>query len=338
MGGKALSCEAVRLTKEDYERLAAQVVERLKAAFPGRRVHAIESYRSKADFGDLDVLVESRGDDPHAAARALDAVEVVRNGPVTSVGVRVRPEVAALDGNVFQVDLIEIAPEAFEFAARYFSNSDLSNLLGRIAHAQGLKLKHEGLVYRFREGDHCFREIVLTRDYLAALPVLGYDPGRYAQGFEDLDEIFRYVASTPFFNRDIFLLENRNHVARTRDSKRPTYNAFLKWCAARPDLPAFEYPSDKNAWLPRIMAHFPGFEAQHEQAAADLARQREHKRRFNGAFVAALTGLEGRELGRLMQHIQASFPGAQALQDFVLAATPQALEEMVRRAQREMAG
>lgn len=132
MGGNALSHTSVRLTKKNYQRVADDVVARLKAAYPGNRVYAIESYRAKADFGDLDVLVESTGYDPFKAAEALGAVEVVRNGPVTSVGLVVRPDIAELDGNVFQVDLIKMEPEAFEFASFYFRHSDTGNLLGRV--------------------------------------------------------------------------------------------------------------------------------------------------------------------------------------------------------------
>jgi hypothetical protein len=108
MGGNALSHTSVRLTKKNYERVAHAVVTQLKALYPNNRVYAIESYRAKADFGDLDVLVESVGYDPQKAAEAIGGVEVVRNGPVTSVGLVVRPEVAVLDGNVFQVDLIKM--------------------------------------------------------------------------------------------------------------------------------------------------------------------------------------------------------------------------------------
>lgn len=334
MGGNALSRETLRLRKTEYDALALDAVARLQAAFPQARVHAIASYRNKPDFGDLDILVESTDYDPHRAAQALDAVEVVRNGPVTSVGVVVLCGDQAPNGPVFQVDLIESEPESFDFAACYFSYNDLSNLLGRIAHALGVTLRHDGLVYYLRDGDYLFAEIVLTRDYLHALPFMGYDPARYQQGFDGLEDIFQFVASTPFFNPDIYLLHNRNNASRVRDRKRPTYNAFLRWCAERPGLTAFVYPEDKSAWLPRVMEHFPDFAAQYQQAQQDLARQRELKSRFNGAWVAQLTGLEGKALGALMQQIKASFPSVQAFHDFVLHSTPDERAQWVHRIHR----
>ena len=331
MGGNALSVGSVRLARPGYERLASEVVAILAQAFPGKRTYAIEAYRAKADFGDLDVLVDSTDFDPHRATQALGAVEVVRNGPVTSIGVRIDSARPALEGNVFQVDLITIGPESFDFASHYFRNNDAGNLLGRISHAMSIALRHDGLVYAYRDGDYRFRDIVLTRDWGEALAFLGYDPARYTQGFDDLESIFRYVASTPFFNPEIFLLENRNARARVRDRKRPTYNAFLAWCDSRPDLPRFEFPENKAAWLPRIVEFFPRFQAEHDKATADLSRQRELKARFHGEFVARATGLEGKALGEAMRRIKDSFETPEAMHDFVLASDDGVLAERVLR-------
>lgn len=55
MGGNALSYTAVRLTKKNYERMAADCVAKLRALYPSKRIEALGSYRSKADFGDCDI-------------------------------------------------------------------------------------------------------------------------------------------------------------------------------------------------------------------------------------------------------------------------------------------
>lgn len=332
MGGNALSVASVRLTKKNYERMAQSCVEKLRAAFPKGRVAAIESYRAKTDHGDLDLLVSTdHGYDPFLAAQALNATEVVRNGPVTSVGVKVREDVEELEGNVFQVDLIAIDEASFDYAAGYFSFNDLGNLIGRTAHAAGLSHKHNGLWFYVRDGDYKFREILLTRDYAEALRFLGYDPARFEQGFEDLKEIFEYVSGSAYFNADIFLLHNRNAQSRIRDRKRKTYTEFLKYCEATPNLPSYAYPEDKSAWLPRIAKAFPHFQAEYDQALADLAELRAVKAKFNGEWVSELTGLQGKELGALMKRFKESFETVEALREFVLAKTPAELELRVRK-------
>lgn len=341
MGGNALSCTSVRLARRDYERVASGCVSKLRALYPGRRIEALGSYRSKADFGDCDILVEGGEPyDPHVAAAALDAVEVVRNGPVTSIGVIVRPEVPEKDGNVFQVDLIRMESEAFDFAMGYFGHGDTGNLLGRLYHACGLALRHDGLFYYVRDGvngDYKFREIALTRKFEEALPFMGYDPTVFAKGFDTQEDVYRYVASSAYFNPAIFLLENRNAKSRVRDRKRAMYMQFLKFCEAHPGLTAFQYPTDKSAWLPRIAEYFPGFQAQYDQALVDLAQLRAVKAKFNGNWVAQLTGLQGKELGALMKRFKESFESPEAQRAFVLESDRATIEARVRQARTEVA-
>lgn len=334
MGGNALSCGSIRLPKATYLKVADDCVSRLRTLYPGRRVQALGSYRAKADFGDCDILIEGgQHYDPETAAVILGAREVVRNGPVTSIGIKMRHDVDWLAGNVFQVDLICMEAEAFDFAVGYFGHSDAGNLFGRIAHAMGLTLRHDGLYFYFRDGDHKFREILLTRDYGLALQFLGYDLAPFRAGFDTLEDIFRYVASTPYFNRDIFLLENRNARARVRDRKRPTYMEFLRWCETQAELPAFEYPADKAAWHGRIAEYFPHFPVTLESARFDLARLHAVREKFNGELVSQWTGLEGKALGVLMRALKESFQTTDALQAFILQRPLPELEARVREVQ-----
>lgn len=336
MGGNALkNTPTRRLDRSDFEAVSRAVVDGLRAALPGARVEVIPAYASKADFGDLDLLlsaehVAAAGGWPRLqelATTLFNATEQFKNGDVLSFDFRASAQQHEAG---FQVDLIAQAWVSYDYALGYFSFNDLGNLVGRTAHRAGLVHRHDGLYYYLREGDYLFRDIVLTQDYDEALAFLGYAPQRFREGFETLEDIFCYVAGSAFFNRDIFLLENRNNQSRVRDRKRKTYTSFLAWCEAQPDLPAYAYPPDKQAWLPRIAAHFPAFQPAYDQAMADLAVQRRVKARFNGAWVSELTGLQGKALGLLMKHVKGSFGSRQTLDDFVLASTPEELAQRVR--------
>ena len=319
MGGNALSYDSVRLAKADYERMAEVCTSKLQALYPGKQIHAIEAYRAKETFGDLDILIESTGFDPFVAASKLDAIEMVRNGPVTSIGVLVRPEKATRDDNVFQVDFITIAPDSFDYAKSYFAHCDQGNLVGRLFHATGLSHRHDGLYYYFRDGGYKFREILLTKDYCQALLFMGYRPDTFKAGFETLEDMFVFVASSEFFNSAIFLLENRNAQSRIRDRKRPTYTAFLKWCEDTHGLPNYRYPASKKDWHTRLEEFFPGFLAKYAQGERDLAELREVKAKFNGGLVSAWTGLEGKELGKVMAAWRNKFDSTEAMHRFVLS-------------------
>ncbi len=332
MGGNALKSHvAVRLSKTDVDRVAERCLVALQTLYPSGRFAVIEAYREKADFGDLDIALTAHDYDPLQAAAALGAVEVVRNSSVTSIGVQAYPDAPhEPGGDVFQVDLIQLGADEFDYALQYFSFNDLGNLIGRTAHKAGLTHGHNGLWFYLRDGDYLFRNILLTRDHAKALAFLGYAPERFAQGFNNLEEIFEYVAGSEFFNRDIFLLENRNHQSRVRDRKRKTYTEFLKWCEARPELPAYQYPAEKRAWMPRIAAHFANFQAEYDDAMAELERQRAVKARFNGQYVTELTGLQGKALGILMKNFREAFVDEAAMHTYILQTSTDALAVRIR--------
>lgn len=341
MGGNALSTKSHRLPAPLYHQVARDVVTALKRVYPGR-VKEIPAYNQKADFGDLDVLIESSPEyDPFKLAEALHGREVVRNGDCTSVGV-------TIDYFYFQVDLVKVPPESYDFAFCYFSYNDVGNLLGRIAHKAGFKLGHLGLLYPMRdheEGTHLLGEPVVTRNFYEALSLMGYNPEPYRHriesglGFNDLEEIFRYVVSSPFVNPDIYILDNRNHAARMRDRKRPTYQKFLKWLQEQPEwlVPKFPWGASgtkeralqKEGFLNRAFALNPEFKTDHYEIQMDYLYRQEVKAKFNGSFVSQWTGLEGKKLGGFMAWMKRAM-GEGTLYAFVWKSSELQVEELVR--------
>lgn len=220
----------------------------------------------------------------------------------------------------------------------------MGNLLGRIAHKAGFKLGHLGLRYVLRDpdnSDHVLAELTITRDWAETLRLLGYDPVHYQAGFEggfaSLADIFDYVTSSPYCNKDIYLLENRNNKARVRDRKRKTYQAFLAWLETVPAnaLPCYDW-ADKETirqqFLGEALARFPAFKEAYLQALADWRAEQAFRAKFNGKLVAEITGLTGKALGSVMQQIRNSFPGKAAMRDWVRDASSDAVVDRVKQA------
>lgn len=346
MGGNALQVESVRLGAKRYRIVEQQVMHQLAQAFPERRIESVMAFAAKADFGDLDLLIAGGcGYDPVAIAAALHATEVVKNGDVTSIGVKV-------DEGVFQIDLIQTPIASFDFCARYFGFNDMGNLLGRIAHKFGAKFGHLGLLYPIRDPEnasHLITEVPITMDFDLALRLLGYDAEQYEimrrdGGFQSLTDIFAYVVSSPYFNRDIYLLENRNHASRIRDAKRPTYNAFLVWVDAQPvgSLPAWPWAEagsaqrehQRQAFLHAAFSACPDFKLAYDAAMAQLQRKKTLKRRYNGTLASAVTGLSGKALGELMAGVRTSFQNEAAFEAFFLHASDDEIKACFSRHRR----
>ena len=147
----------------------------------------------------------------------------------------------------------------------------------------------------------------MTQDFDAALQFLGYDPARVHEGFDTLEEIFEYTMSSRYYSRDIYLLRNRNHTARTRDKKRPTYRAFLKYIAERDGGHNASYAKDKSEYLPHIFRNFPHAEREYSDHQFRYQRKARIKKKYNGRLVSEWTGLQGKELGRAMTLFKGMF-------------------------------
>jgi hypothetical protein len=328
----------VRMEADRFHPLASKLTTDLVERF-GARAHVIPAYRSKPDFGDMDILLEMEkvllpGDTGPEQRAALEEFAYnncnarVFSPNDTVISFDYRDTTADTDG--LQVDLILSPAAEFDAALAYFSYNDLGNLIGRTAHMMGCSYGHRGLLYPFRDGNYLFRTLMVTSSPDEAMRFQGFDPARHHQGFENLAEIFDYASSSRYFNRDIFLLENRNHTSRTRDRKRKTYREFLEFLELHPELPAFPYPEDKSAWLPQLFAAFPKFEADYHQAHADLDQSRVVKELFNGAKVSAWTGLSGNALGEVMSRVRDSFATTADFHDFVVRSNEEDLRAKVR--------
>lgn len=326
MGGNALSQPSVRLNRGEYSRLVEEVSDRIMQTLM-TRFEVIPAYELKPSFGDMDILIYP-GFDQGDIARALGATEFKRNGDVTSYGVET-------SGGLFQIDLIRAAPEQFDFSLGYFSFNDLGNLAGRIAHKAGFKLGHRGLIYVLRDqtnSDQVIDEIMVSMDWKAALGFFGFDANRYDHGFAFLDDVFKFVAASPYFNKEIYQFDNMNHISRTRDRKRPTYNQFLQWIEEKPDLPQFDW-SDKESirseFLERALTHFDGFKERMNDSMAKHKRTIMVKSKFNGGLFAELSGLEGRELGRAIKGFRDSFGSDALLNEWVIGANPSEINQKI---------
>lgn len=240
MGGHAMKNYGVeRLTKEQYD----EVLSALTITLPYKTV-AIPSYRAKDSFGDCDLLTTATDEAfEKSLSKDFTFLGKKKNGSVTSYALKY--------GNFppFQFDLIKAREYSFKFHYNYLSYNDLGNLIGRVAAAFGFKFAHDGLyilawydhkgeersVARVKEeaktNDHAEHrmEKLFISNFDEALEFLGFDNLRFAQGFNTIDEILDFVASSKYFCKDFFLFENRNHDQRKRDVKRPTYTRALEY-------------------------------------------------------------------------------------------------------------
>lgn len=312
MGGNALAPFGARRVDKDTAAAVAEHMHRVLADIAAKygayyQCSLIPAYFEKQDFGDLDFIIDSKFADKVSHEDLLLELERAfgasipsrQDGPVFSVGI-------PLDGGgCLQVDLIETPSAITQSSIDYYSWNDLGNLVGIIAKSFGFKYGHAGLAIMLLDGTHMFAELSISTKTKDILTFLGYDFSRWEKGFNSREEIFQFVVSSRFFNKDIYLLENRNHSARTRDKKRPTYTAFLKWLEKHPGgLTHFEFETDVSKNLSRLFYYFPETKIAYDQAHQDLEDGKYLKKRFNAAVVSRVTGRNHIILGEFMDYFR----------------------------------
>lgn len=205
MGGKAFpNLKTVRLGKNEFEVMVNLCLSSLTTRFPENEFRGIVSYRNKETFGDLDILWCGPQQNIDNVCGTLGAIKYFDNGPVVSYAVPIDAD------QIFQVDLIRVDCRHMESAFSYFAFNDLGNLLGRIFHRAGFKLGHKGMLLVVREDgnqSHALAEIEVTSSWKEALEFAGYDFERWSKGFDDLEDVFKFVVSSPYFDKKIFSLE-----------------------------------------------------------------------------------------------------------------------------------
>jgi len=309
MGGNALkNCETRRVSAEEYEVISKEVVDLLnKLNDPEASITPIISYSSKPDFGDIDVLFEIRHgfsytDLASEISKAFNSKEIVPNGNCIS---------AEYKG--FHVDVIKTPTPEFHTSVVYFAYNDLGNLMGRIAHKMGFKYGHRGLVYQFRTTeDHVFEEVIVSTNMSDIFKFMGYDFPQWERGFNTVEEIFIFASSSPYFNKQIFLLKNRGHISRIRDKKRKNYGLFLKWVEDRGGLPEYPWPSmderggrrASEEFLQKAFNSFPSFSVKYGDVVKRVEAYNKYKSLFSGDHVRTLTRLEGVELGDFIKYLK----------------------------------
>jgi hypothetical protein len=296
MGGNALKIKTRRVNADEFKEIEKDIYEKLESIGIFSKVP--KYFKNKSDFGDIDVLVlnEERLTED-VIYDLFRFTELVKNSNVWS-----------FDYKGFQVDFIFCNSQEYSTSFFYFSYNDLGNLLGRLYHKLGMKFGHKGLLYPVKRGSANYGELVVTTNFKKILHFLGLSFDEYLAGFSSLEDIFKFVSKSKFFNPDIYLFENVNHRSRTRDKKRSTYNAFLKWCKTEPNLNHYQFSDNKSDFFPLFKEWFPSFVKELEILEQKIDRTEAFKRIYNGNLVMTLTSLEGKELGFFMNQF-ASFQG-----------------------------
>lgn len=337
MGGNALkSTFTRRYEKKEFFVLWEELKEKLKSAFD-TDVELVVSLNNKEDFGDMDILVLNYGQIPRPEEikkileDEFNANEVFRNSTIYS-----------FDYKELQVDLIFTPTRNWETSQIFFAYNDLGNLMGKIFHKLGLSYGFEGLKYIYRINDsRILEEFVVSKDMPKIFSFIGLSWERFQEGFDEVEDIFEYVISSPYFEPSSFYLENLDQKNRKRNKKRKNYALFVQYIEEKfgkddkDRSKRYHYDPDKEKYWPMIHEHFKD-DIDFLGKLEKLNKKEEYRlnvaAKYNGRIIMELIPeLSGAELGRFIKDHRIYIPTEVycSLDDVVYMNTAEDVKEMI---------
>jgi len=299
MGGKALNKYGVfteRKNTEEFNQIGYELNVRVFFDLT-LFTTVVTCYRTKADHGDLDLLIEVPAD---VQINWKDYIQ----GAFKPQAINCNGGVYSFDYKGFQVDFIPIPKSKWETALVYFSYDPLGNIMGKTYHKFGLSYGWEGLFYKYRNPHGTNSEdILLTNDARRIFAFGGYDYDRYLKGFDTLEEIFKFCIDGKYFDSEMFKMENLKSIDKKRNRKRGSYHLFLNYIKDNGINAHHPFFEDKFTYVFSIDKSFPEVNLIDKINAlvAKDARAKAIADKFNGELAMEwIPGLKGKELGVAM--------------------------------------
>jgi hypothetical protein len=321
MGGNAMKnigANAIRRSTDFMNGLYDEISPALDRF--GIESYMVRAYAEKPDHGDLDILVKTLDN-----ARLVDFIETHECPCYFNNGV------ISFSYKDTQVDFIKIPNDEWESSKFYFDFDPRGNLVGKIAHKFGVSFGTFGLNYKYRGGDgRSVKDIRLCSDPIKIMKFLGFaEP--IPMEFTSLKEIYDFVISSEYFDSDIFAMENLSHIDRKRNSRRPSYHAFLEYIKTF-HYKKYDFTADKSVYIAWISRWFP--EANLENTIFELEMKdkedSEIRSKLNGHDVADMFKItDGKLIGEILEMFKQSIDKSSMWKDYRTYALSNSKENII---------
>ena len=305
MGGKLF--ELGRTPQEEYVKIEKELLDYLSHKFPvgeGKDVpyRIPRYYRSKPDFGDVDILLSNE---------VIDDWKTLREDIVKDLGptdYECKSWLSMAYKNQIQVDFMPIDANLLIPTWQFLCYNDLGNLLGKHYRRFNLKYGEKGLFYVYRRDEGGYKkDIFLTSDMKRILGFLELSFEEWDAGFETLEEMFEWVIACKYFTCVPF--RNLTKVTSKRARLRTTMKKFVEYVEEKNIQKAYPF-EEKSVYIPKIIEYFPDVPLENliQQEKELEARANVIKSKFNGKLVMAkYPELKGPSLGKFLAKFKESF-------------------------------
>lgn len=302
MGGNALKTK--RLMAKEYKELESDIVSRISKIFPDNKIAVPKYFSAKESFGDMDILFEKNMN----IEDILEKIEKEFNPSKTFYN---KDHSYSFENSDFQIDLIFIKPEDFDFAKEYYSYNDLGIFIGRIADSFGIKYGSAGVYYTLGkiQNNHNFFQnkdkIMITKDYTEALELLGFDPVRYKKGFATMQEIYDFTTDSKYFTKASYQRESQNNANFHRNKTRKNFIEFQNMLKDKFEDKNLPFDHYREIGIDLVNAKFPDFKDRYNAYVADCNTNMLFSERFNGKRILKVANITDLEISSVLAQFKA---------------------------------
>ncbi|WP_420575074.1 hypothetical protein [Kordia sp.] len=291
-----------RMPKVKYRKIEKEISAYLSKKIGADNFLIPRYYDDKADFGDLDVLVN---------ISAVADWEQVKTQIISDLNIQQHKSVGNVFSTVYknlQVDYFTKQEAHFLATYNFLSFNDVGNIIGRIFRRFNLKYGEKGLYFVFRRTsqESYSKDILITADFKKIFAFLGLNFTIWEQGFASKKDLFDWVIASKYFSTKQYLEENK---AINKRKKRPTIEAFIHYLKTHEIVREPEF-LEKDDYVEMIADYFPEANLfEHIQTEKEREKYiNTIKQKYNGRIIMKLfPEIQGKNLGKFMTLFQSQF-------------------------------
>jgi hypothetical protein len=276
-----------RISKDEYILIEEDVIKKLHQSYPMART--TKFYTNKESFGDLDVIIVA---EPIIYLEQKEKISTYLKDLFDAREIEFYDNIIKFEYKDFQIDLIVVNESNFDIAHFFYSYNDMNNIIAHIVKKFGICFDQDGLSVNLYDSTNTIRtNFSISKDPRKIYNFLKLDYNRYLDGFNNLDEIFQFIVSSPFFTSNIFKKLNSNH------KNRKLLLNFSEWLSENGIDRNFRWKDDPSDWYTYIEDFFNvDIAIQIERLNTKVAFRKKLVSKFNENFVKNLTDLDGVQL------------------------------------------
>lgn len=303
MGGSLFTQK--RLNSEEYFEFSKEVLNIL--AKTGKPLYIPDTFKHKDSYGDLDILttLPKITNEQLIHLFGISASDISHNSTVISFGYK-----------GFQVDLCHFNINEYDSAKNYYRQSDCSNMIGVLTYyVAGYRFTHRGLEFPVKlSPEDSLGSALVSTNQEKILSFFDLDFQKWKTGFDDPEDLFKWIIRSNYFDPEYFKFENLNHQNRTRNRKRTTYSAFVDYLDNKSHITAGKLANmySKTQWLHRGQLHFYDERSSWYSDYVSAVIKQRHifntaRNVFSGTDIIQLTNLNGKAVGQVIQKFKEYF-------------------------------